>query len=438
MAILKRWPRKHPPQPAEPSIESSTETSIESSAESSARRAGTARSAASAAAGLRPAAVHAAARPVRVLAPRSDAATLRSVTVVVPTYREAENLPYLIERIAHVRRSQALDLELLIMDDDSRDGTEELLARRPEHWVRLVVRRQERGLSAAVLEGLRLARGDVLVCMDADLSHPPESLPDMLRKLQEGADFVVGSRYVPGGSTSDDWGILRWLNSRVATLLARPFSNTRDPMSGFFALRRMSFEAGRDFNPVGYKIGLELTVKCRCERVVEVPIHFENRRFGHSKLTFRQQLLYLQHLRRLYVYKYGLWSQLIQFLAVGGIGTAVNLAVLTLLSAMHVPLRAAIALAIWVSMSTNFMLNRRFSFAFARGGSWWGQYVRFVAASACGALVNYVVTVALLDHVPGLLPQVAALGGIMVGTGINFAASRYLVFRTAHVRLSPP
>ncbi len=371
-------------------------------------------------------------------AARIAARALPSVTVVVPTYKEAENLPLLIDRIARVRWSHMLDLELLVMDDDSRDGTEELMAQRPERWVRLVVRHDDHGLSPAVLEGLRLARGDVVVCMDADLSHPPESLPEMLRKLQEGADFVVGSRYVPGGSTSDDWGILRWLNSRVATLMARPFSSTHDPMSGFFALRRRTFEAGRDFNPIGYKIGLELTVKCRCERVVEVPIHFENRRFGYSKLTFKQQLLYLQHLRRLYVYKYGLWSQLIQFLVVGALGTAVNLAALTLLGAAHVPLRAAVALAIWVSMSSNFVLNRRFSFSFARDGSWWGQYARFVAASACGAVVNYAVTVALLEHLPGMLPQVAALVGIAVGTGINFAASRYLVFRTEHVRLTPP
>lgn len=324
------------------------------------------------------------------------------------------------------------------MDDDSRDGTEPLVAARTESWIRLVVRKHDRGLSPAVLEGLRLARGDVLVCMDADLSHPPESVPAMLRKLQEGADFVVGSRYAEGGTTSDDWGILRWLNSRVATVLARPFSKTRDPMSGFFALQRRTFEAGRDFNPIGYKIGLELTVKCRCERVVEVPIHFENRRFGRSKLTLRQQLLYLQHLRRLYIYKYGLWSQLTQFLAVGAIGTVVNLAVLTALSAIHVPLRAAVALAIWVAMSSNFVLNRRFAFSFARAGSWWGQYVRFVAASICGALVNYAVTVLLLSHIPGLLPQLAALAGIATGTGINFAASRYVVFRTTHLRLSAP
>src|SRR4051812_35647152 len=155
------------------------------------------------------------------------------------------------------------------MDDDSRDGSTELVQSRPEPWVQLIVRTTDRGLSASVLDGLRRAKGDVLIGMDADLSHPPEAIPAMLQKLEAGADFVVGSRYVKGGTTSDDWGVFRWLNSRVATLLARPLTALQDPMSGFFALRRTIFEAGDNFNPIGYKIALEIIVKCRCERVVE-------------------------------------------------------------------------------------------------------------------------------------------------------------------------
>lgn len=357
-----------------------------------------------------------------------------TITIVVPTYQEAENLPLLIERIARVRNEHALDIDVLIMDDDSRDGSAEWIAARAEPWVRLIVRTADRGLSAAVLDGLRRARGDVLVCMDADLSHPPESVPGMLRKVALGADFVMGSRYVEGGKTADDWGVLRWLNSRFATLLARPLTSLRDPMAGFFALPRTTLEGGRDFNPIGYKIGLELIVKCRCERVVEVPITFENRRFGESKLNFRQQLLYLQHLRRLYIYKYGVWSQLAQFLVVGAAGTLVNLVALTALLAAQLPLRVAIALAIVTAMTFNFVLNRRFSFSFARTGSWWRQYLRYVTASSLGALINYAGTILTLAHVPDLRPQTAALVGIACGLAFNFVASRYLVFRAVHVK----
>jgi dolichol-phosphate mannosyltransferase len=356
------------------------------------------------------------------------------VTIVVPTYKEVESLPHLIDRVASVREAHGLDIDMLIMDDDSRDGSAELVAARPESWVKLVVRTSDRGLSPAVLDGLRQARGDVLVCMDADLSHPPEALPEIISKLNDGADFVVGSRYVAGGSTSDDWGVLRWLNSRIATLFARPLTSVRDPMAGFFGLKRSTFERGTQLNPIGYKIGLELIVKCGCERVVEIPIHFEDRRFGESKLTFKQQLLYLQHLRRLYIFKYGAWTQLAQFLFVGGMGTVVNLVALTLFIKMGMPVRAGVAAAIFASMCFNFVLNRRFSFSAARHRAWPRQFVSFIAASSVGALINYGVTVVLLHRIPDMRPQMAALIGIAIGTGFNFAASRYLVFRASHVR----
>ncbi len=358
------------------------------------------------------------------------------LTVVVPTYKEVENLPHLIDRLGRVREEQGLDLDLLIMDDDSRDGSAELVAARPEPWVKIVVRTTDRGLSPSVLDGMRRAEGDILVCMDADLSHPPEAIPRMLRKLEEGADFVIGSRYVEGGSTSDDWGFLRWLNSRVATLLARPLTSARDPMAGFFAFRRATFLAGRDFNPVGYKIGLELIVKCRCERVVEVPIHFEDRQLGKSKLTFRQQLLYIKHLRRLYTFKFGGWSQLVQFLTVGGLGTVVNLSLLTVFRFLGMAVRPAVALAIVLSMFFNFVLNRRFSFGEKRREGWLRQFVSFMSACSVGALINYAVTLVFIGEPFAWPEQLAALAGIATATAFNFIASRYLVFRSSHIR--PP
>jgi dolichol-phosphate mannosyltransferase len=357
------------------------------------------------------------------------------VSIVVPTYQEAENLPYLIDRVAAVAQAHALRLEMIVVDDDSRDGAVAIVESRPEPWVRIVVRAADRGLSPAVLDGLRQARGDVLVCMDADLSHPPEAVPAMLAKLEEGADFVIGSRYTPGGSTSHDWGFLRWINSRLATVLARPLTHASDPMAGFFALRRSTFEAGRDFNPIGYKIGLELIVKCRCERVVEIPIHFEDRRFGVSKLTLKQQLLYLKHLWRLYTFKYGVWSQLVQFLAVGGMGTAANLLLLTALLLARTPLKLAVAIAILGSMCFNFALYRRFSSSVARTSPWPPPFLHFVLASSAGALVNYLTTILTLGRFPGVAPQLAALVGIVAATAVNFVASRYLAFKATHVRV---
>lgn len=226
-----------------------------------------------------------------------------SVSIIVPTYREAESLPYLIDRIDRLRQSELKALELVIVDDDSRDGTAELVAHRGQSWVRSFVRTEDRGLSKAVLFGLRQAQNEVLVVMDADLSHPPEVIPTMVEALTHGSDFVIGSRYVSGGSTADSWGALRWVNSKVATLLARPLTSISDPMSGFFALTQATFARAERPNPLGYKIGLELLVRCRCRHVREIPIHFSNRLHGESKLTLEQQLLYLRHLARLYAFK---------------------------------------------------------------------------------------------------------------------------------------
>jgi len=227
-----------------------------------------------------------------------------ALTIIVPTYREVENLPLLIERVDALRAQVGAPVELLIVDDDSRDGTVELVARLQQPWVQLIVRTTNRGLSPAVLAGLDAARHDLIVVMDADLSHPPEKIPEMLAALHGGADFVIGSRYVPGAATDESWGLFRWLNSKVATLLARPFTNARDPMSGFVCFRKSALKDRAGLNPVGYKIGLELLVKGHFRRIVEVPIHFANRYRGTSKLTLREQLRYLQHLGRLFAYKF--------------------------------------------------------------------------------------------------------------------------------------
>jgi dolichol-phosphate mannosyltransferase len=172
---------------------------------------------------------------------KAEDATRTSVTVIVPTYHEVASIPHLVARLQSVRTAANLDLELIMMDDDSRDGSAELVDSLALPWVRMVTRKTNRGLSYAVLDGLRLAQREFVVVMDADLSHPPEKIPELLTAIRNGADVAVGSRFAEGGSTADDWGLFRWLNSRVATLLAFGLTTVSDPMSGFFAMRRSTF-----------------------------------------------------------------------------------------------------------------------------------------------------------------------------------------------------
>ena len=225
------------------------------------------------------------------------------VSIVVPTLREAANLRRLAERIAGALARTGLAWELLLVDDDSDDGSTvvaaELAKRLP---VRMEVRRGvPPDLSRAVLEGMARSRFDRIVVMDADLSHPPERIPDLLAALNADCDLVVGSRYLGGASTPGDWGWSRALNSRIATLLAAPLVTCSDPMAGFFAVDRRVLPDLATLRPIGYKIGLELMVRGRL-RVREVPIAFDDRLRGHSKLGWRQRLDYLRHLGRLYLH----------------------------------------------------------------------------------------------------------------------------------------
>ncbi|MCI0681478.1 MAG: glycosyltransferase family 2 protein [Gemmataceae bacterium] len=352
------------------------------------------------------------------------------VSVIVPTYREAENLPVLVPRIATALQEAQLTFEIVIVDDNSPDATPrvcaDLAARFP---VRLETRTTERGLSSAVMHGMNVARGDVLVCMDADLSHPPEKVPELVRTLNEGADFVLGSRYVKGGATAEGWGLFRWLNSKVATLMAWPLTATSDPMAGFFAIGRDTFEAARNLDPIGYKIALELLVKCRCRDVREVPIHFENRLHGASKLSFQEQVNYLRHLKRLYEFKFGALARLAQFLLIGGTGMVVDLAFYVLLLGW-LPLGLARAAAIWVAMTWNYWLNRRITFSFARRRAVLPQYAMFCLSCGLGAAVNWSVSLALssLLTVFGGRPLLAAVVGIIAGSLFNFILCNTAVF----------
>ncbi len=230
----------------------------------------------------------------------------REISVIVPTLNEAMNLPALLSRVDAALAGRSY--EIILVDDGSQDETRPTCAVLADRFpLRLIVRRDTvGGLSGAVLHGMALAHGRTLVVMDADLQHPPEAIADLLAPLDAGdADFVLGSRYAPGGKTEAGWGRFRKLNSLGATCLARPIAGrVYDPMSGFFAIRAQTYRSARQLAPMGYKIALELMCKCRISRIVEVPIHFGNRTEGESKLSFRQQARFLRHLSRLYAFAY--------------------------------------------------------------------------------------------------------------------------------------
>ena len=215
------------------------------------------------------------------------------LSIVVPTYNEAGSLPKLAERL-HVALA-GRDWELIVVDDGSPDGTADLAAAlAPRIPVRVVRRAGKAGLASAVVAGFGAAHGDVLLVMDADLSHPPELVPALADAIGSGADLAVGSRYVRGGGV-EDWPLKRRAVSRVACLMGNVLVPVRDATSGFFALRHSVIDGVR-LNPIGFKIGFEVIARGRYAKVVEVPYTFRDRELGSSKFGRREILQYVQQL----------------------------------------------------------------------------------------------------------------------------------------------
>lgn len=226
------------------------------------------------------------------------------ITLVIPTYNESENLPILLEKVFDAFRSAGLDGRVIVVDDNSPDGTwktaEELKDRYP--GLEVLRRINKRGLSSAVLDGFGMSKSDILGVMDADLSHPPEKIPEMVEPLLRGeADIVIGSRYIKMGGT-EDWALRRKISSRIATLAVIGLTSVKDPMSGFFFLKREVIE-NVELSPEGFKIALEILVRGKFDRVVEVPIIFRDRVYGETKLSGGVILDYLYHVAKLYGFK---------------------------------------------------------------------------------------------------------------------------------------
>lgn len=232
------------------------------------------------------------------------------LSVVVPTYNETLNIRPLCERLFKSLRSVASNLsaELLIVDDESAgskqtiDIVNELAKEGYPIRIHARTKAQGRGLSSAVLLGFQQAKYDTMLCMDADLQHEPESVYDVAFPVMTGkAEFSVGSRYCGGGGFGFDWAIHRRIISSGATMLAMGISKSSDPMSGFFCTTKKVLARGaHKVNPIGFKIGLEIMARCRANPVADVPITFQSRIAGESKLTMKQNIYYVQQLIGLY------------------------------------------------------------------------------------------------------------------------------------------
>ncbi|MBI3619175.1 glycosyltransferase family 2 protein [Candidatus Peregrinibacteria bacterium] len=359
------------------------------------------------------------------------------LSLILPTYNEAENLPELIPTLEHVLRG--MPFEIIVVDDDSPDQTWKVvqtLAKDDAH-VHVIRRIGRRGLSSAVIEGFLAAKGDVLAVMDADGQHDMSILPTLDHAVIANGGLAIGSRYIAGGSVGQ-WDERRHAMSRFATAFAIRLCKVtvKDPMSGFFAISRSTFEDVLPrLNPKGFKILLDLLMHVpRGTPVREVPFAFSSRRHGESKLSRRVQIEFLEYLYEACLGRF-VPLTFLKYCIVGALGVAINLGITLLLSAsaafdgrvfgLSVPLLTGIEAAILF----NFLLNNVWTFAPARlegGGAIFG-FLRYNVACLFGALANYAVTAHLLSRSLGIVPAVTL--GALVGMIWNYTMSRMFTWK---------
>jgi len=223
--------------------------------------------------------------------------------LVVPTLNEAGNIPVLLDRIRESLTSTRIGYEILVVDDDSQDGTANVVKEyaKQDARVRLFVRKGARGLAGAVIHGWKQSDADLLGVIDADLQHPPEVLPSLVAPVLNGADITIASRYASGNGVGE-WNKFRLFVSRAGTLATAPLQRkdlrVKDPLSGFFIVRRECID-GLELQPEGFKILLEILVKGRIRKAIEVPFEFGNRHAGKSKADFKVEFQYFTLLGKL-------------------------------------------------------------------------------------------------------------------------------------------
>jgi dolichol-phosphate mannosyltransferase len=358
-----------------------------------------------------------------------------AISVVIPTRHEAATIgPFL----HHVQSALCeVDFELIVVDDSDHDNTFDVLLglKREVGGERLVVLHRPHGsvadrtLGTAVVTGIRAARGTYVCVMDADGQHPPEAIPRMLAAAQQtGADYVGGSRYMPGGSARGLDGTSRKaislglaLCTRLAFLLT-PVRQVTDPLSGFFLFRRTLVDKV-DLKPIGWKISLEVLIRGHARHVTEIPYTFASRIDGNSKASLQQGLLVLRHMLVLLLSMAGV-RRFALFGLVGLSGMLVNTGTLLALQtlgfgALGWPLWAATEVAIlW-----NYTLNRHVTWRDRRYGTWW--LYNLAALGTSGIAVTITTVLVLSGHVALWLSSVS---GIAAGMCLNYVVLDTLVF----------
>ncbi|MEV7525804.1 glycosyltransferase family 2 protein [Streptomyces sp. NPDC091371] len=356
-----------------------------------------------------------------------------SVTVIIPTFNESGNVAELLRRLGDALPAD-LPCDVLFVDDSTDDTPAAIEKAAAGHPFRVSVLHREvaeGGLGGAVVEGIKRADTDWIVVMDADLQHPPHLVPELVGEgTRTGADLVVASRYISGGSRAGLAGNYRIAVSRGATwltkgLFPRALRGISDPMSGFFAMRRSAVTADA-LKPLGYKILLELAVRCRPGKVAEVPFVFQDRYSGESKSTAREGVRFLAHLASLR--SATPLARMIGFGLIGLSGFVPNLAALWLLTQTGMHYLPAEILANQAGVLWNFVLIEVLLFRDRRRHRHWADRIGRFALIANADLLLRIPLIAVFVAKFGMAVLPATALALVTTFVLRFAATEALVY----------
>lgn len=356
------------------------------------------------------------------------------ISIIIPTYNEGTNVQTIVSRLTKVLLPLNHTFEILFMDD-STDDTPQQLGYLSEKYpfVNYIHRVDKRGLASAVSAGLSHASGSILIVMDSDLQHPPELIPDLVNKIDEGYQMVIPSRFIIGGN---DGGLnyyrkfVSWTARMIARLTLKRLRKITDPTSGFFAVRKSALE-GKEFHPIGWKIMLEIIVQANIDQIAEIPYHFQSRDLGSSKMNAAEQLKYIIHLFKL-ILESEEDRRFYLFCLVGSSGVVVNLLIYKLMLSMGTPIMYAFLISSLVSIFSNYLLNNAFTWRMRHSSnrfSWLERMIKYVIVSIAGLCVSSGI-LSLAHYLLQLSPMLSGVIGIAAGVIINFVVNDKWTFTT--------
>ena len=372
------------------------------------------------------------------------------ISIIIPTYNESQNIINILKSIGSNLPKNLLT-QAIIVDDNSPDGTGKIvedylknLKKMADYTIEIIHRKAKDGLGSAILNGIQHAKGDTIVVMDSDFSHPPQIIPKLIESVKKYKfDIAVASRYIKGGNIQG-WSLKRKIMSKFATLIAKKGLGitAKDPMSGFFAFKKNILN-GLNIDAIGYKILLEILVKTKNVTITEIPYTFQDRELGSSKLNLKIILDYFKSVWKLYRYGKPLekqekrssvkfLSKAARFYTVGASGFVVNY-LISLLFAGGISdmwyLHATI-IGITVSITTNFILNKAWTFSDRdfRIKKTLTQYGKFAMFSSLGALVQLGMVYFLVDSIEISYP-LALILAVMTAAFGNFIFNKKWTFK---------